>query len=111
MALKHLLEYRDSVERAYNEAIQDIKDFEKEAQQGLVDPERVETFKKTMAPLINNYQQITYLLFLLNKPNKKEKEGRYLRQNKKLLNKIDKSNTADAMLLKNEEVLEKIKMV
>ena len=111
MSLKHLLEYRDKVEEAYNVAIQDIRDFEKEAQEGLVDPDRVEAYKKTMAPLINNYQQITYLLFLLNKPVKKEKEGKYLKQNKKLLNMIDKSNTADAMLLKNKEVLEKLKTI
>ena len=50
-------------------------------------------------------------MFLLNKPAKKNKEERYLKQNQKVLAKIKQSNTTEAALLKNKDVLNKLRMI
>lgn len=50
-------------------------------------------------------------MFLLNKPVKKNKEEKYLKQNKKLLSQINKENTTEALLLKDKEILNKLKVI
>jgi hypothetical protein len=42
-------------------------------------------------------------MFLLNQPQRKSKQKRYQEQNKKLLDKLDKSNSLEAVLAENEE--------
>lgn len=111
MALKHIMEYYNQVCDDYREAIDTIKDFEKEVQQGIVEPERIDLLKQNLQPLLTNYEQISYIIFLLNKPAKKEKEKKYLNQNKKVLSKIKKENTSESLLLENKEVIKRLKLL
>lgn len=111
MALKHIKEYYEQVCSDYREAIDTIRDFEKEVQEGIIEPERVESLKANLQPLLTNYEQISYIIFLLNKPNKDSKGQKYLSQNKKALAKIKEENRAETLLLKNKEVLERLRLI
>jgi hypothetical protein len=111
MAVKHIKEYYDKVCKDYREAIEEIKDFEKEVQDGIVEPERIENLKQVLKPLMNNYEQISYIMFLLNKPTRKSKESKYIGQNKKLLSKILPQNTTEELLKQNKDVLNKLKVL
>ena len=112
MALKHLKQYYDQVCADYREAIQEIKEFEEECAKNLVPVDRVDQLKSTMAPLLKNYEQISYLVFLLNMPNKKEKQKSYNKAFKNKINSIVKSeNTPEALLAENKDVLNKLKML
>ena len=103
MAVKHIKEYYNEVCNQYSEMLSEIRDFEKEASQGLIEPERLDQIKESIKPLMNNYQTLSYIMFLLNKPSRKEKEKRYERQNKKLLSKIEKQFTKDGILKENTD--------
>ena len=59
MAVKDVREYYNQVESQYNEMVKEIKDFEKEAEQGLIEPERLDQIKESIKPLMNNYQTLS----------------------------------------------------
>lgn len=109
MAVKHLVQYYNEVCNQRQEILADLKDFEKEAADGLMEPERLDTIKETIKPLMNNYQTLSYVMFLLNKPVRKEKHKRYEQQNKKLLSTIDKQFTKDGIIQQNNNVLDELK--
>lgn len=103
MSVKHVNAYYKQICEQYNEMINDIKDVEKEAEQGLVEPERVERLKEQVASIKHNYERWTYMMFLLHQPNRKEKVKKYERQNKKLLKRLSSSNSLDAVIEENTE--------
>lgn len=103
MSMKHIKRYYKQICEQYQEMINDIKDVEREAEQGLVEPERIDRLKEQVAPIKQNYERWTYMMFLLHQPNRKEKIKNYKRQNKKLLNSLSSSNSLEAVLEENNE--------
>lgn len=111
MSVKDVKAYYDEVCQQRQEMLNELKDFEKECEQGLIEPERLEKIKETIQPLLNNYQTLSYIMFLLNKPVKREKEEKYLKQSKKLLNSIDKEFTKEGILNENQTTIENLRDV
>ena len=85
MSIKHVNKYYNQICEQYKEMINDIKDVEREAEQGLVEPERVDRLKTQIEPIKQNYMTLSYIMYLLNEPQKKRKQVRYAKQNNKLL--------------------------
>lgn len=108
MSLKHVEKYYTDICGQYNEMIENIKDLEKEASEGIIEPERVERLKDQVAPIKQNYERWTYMMFLLHQPNRKEKTRRYERQNKKLLSSLSKTNSVQAVIEENAEALKHV---
>lgn len=108
MAVKDVILYFDEVAEQRRLMLEEIKDFEKEAEQNLIEPERLEQIKQNIQPLLNNYQMLSYIMYLLNKPNRKKKHKMYERMNKKFLAQIDKKFTKDGVLKQNEEIIENL---
>ena len=109
MSVKHIKEYYEQVCDQYHEMLTELKDFEQEAQEGIIEPERFDLIKENIKPLINNYQTLSWIMFLLNKPNKKQKVKRYEQQNKNLLKSLDKRFSKEGVLNTNEETLDRLK--
>lgn len=103
MSLKHVNRYYKQICEQYTEMINDIKDVEKEAERGLIEPERIERLKDQVAPIKQNYERWTYMMFLLHQPNRKEKIKKYQRQNAKLISKLSKANSLEAVIDENIE--------
>ena len=103
MSVKQVNEYYKQICEQYQEMINDIKDVEREVEQGIVEPEFVERLKQQVAPIKLNYERWTYMMFLLHQPNRKEKIKKYQRQNAKLLKNLDSNNSLKAVLEENEE--------
>ena len=108
MSVKHVNKYYKQICEQYQEMIDDIKDFEKEVEQGLVEPERVERLRNQVAPIKQNYERWTYMMFLLHQPNRKEKIKKYQKQNKALLSKLDDNNSLQSVLDENTEAIKHI---
>ena len=109
MSVKDVKLYYDEVCQQRQEMLNEIHDFEEECQKGLIEPERLDQIKETIQPLLNNYQTLSYIMFLLNKPVKKSKESKYLSQNKKFLKQINKQFTKDGIKTQNQQVLKNLK--
>ena len=55
MAYKDVKEYYDKISKQYKDLVEELQDFTKEAEEGLVPPEILEQAKKTIEPLKQNY--------------------------------------------------------
>lgn len=108
MSLKHFDEYFDEVSNQYVEMLENLKDMEELLLQGMVSPEQIENLKIMIQPLKDNYMTLSYIKFLLDKPNRKEKQARHEKQMKKYLDKIDPSKTKDGIINQNKEILNNI---
>lgn len=103
MSVKAVKEYYDKICDQYFEMVQDIRDFEQEAAQGLIEPERVDRLKAQIEPIKNNYERWAYMMFLLNQPERKEKHKKYEQQNRRLLASLNKENSLEAVVAENNE--------
>ena len=108
MAIKHFKQYLNTVTAQYNEMQANLRQFEEECQEGLVEPERVSAVVQMIAPIKANWEQLMYIDYLLNQPNRKRKEPRYVREKKKLLEHIAEENTAEERIKQNDKINKEI---
>lgn len=106
MSRKHVDEYYNQICAQYKELLENTKEVEKSMKEGIVSPEFLDNYKKVIEPVKVNYERWSYMIFLLNMPNKKEKKRKYLKQREKeideyknkQLDKIDLVETKEAIL-------------
>ena len=86
MSKRHVEDYFNKVADQYREMLLELKDFEDECNRGLVEPEIFDNYKKIIEPLKNNYMTWSYVMYLLNLPNRERKvKVVKRRENKKLI--------------------------
>ena len=110
MSLKHFKDYYNEVSDQYVEMLENLKEMEDLCQQGMISPDRVDNLRLMIQPVTDNYMMVSYVKYLLDKPNKKSKEKRYEGQNKKLLSKIDPTKTKDAIIAQNINIIDNMKL-
>lgn len=81
MSKKHIEQYYNKVCDQYEEFVNELKEFQESAKDKVLPPEVGENLKAMFAPLENNWKTLGYVMYLLNKSNKKPKQ--YERQHKK----------------------------
>lgn len=106
MSQKDIIKYYNEVVESYKDMLENLKDIEEEMKESLVTPEQVEQMKRMAQPIVDNYKTLSYIIFLLNRPTKKEKFNRYEKQNKKLL---ENCRTKEEVLNENKEALNNLK--
>lgn len=89
MSKKHFDEYFNQVVSDYKEMLDTIKDLEEECNKGLVHPDKVEQMKELIKPLKNNYMTLSWVMYLLNQPNRKQKKKKYEQVQLPVITKID----------------------
>lgn len=87
MAKRHVVEYFNKVADQYHEMLNELKDFESECNNGLVEPEQFEQFKRILEPIKNNYMVWSYVMYLLNLPNREKKVKAVKRRSKDVFDK------------------------
>lgn len=111
MSVKHVKEYYDKVASDYVMMKKTLEELEKTAQ---ISPnenlnQNIINIKQAVDKLKENYMRISYIVFLLNMPNKKEKRKNYENYEKKKLNKIPEEHRLDAILQEDKESIDTIK--
>ena len=106
MAVKDVIQYYKECESQFKEFKEEMDDFKLLCSQGMVSPEVVENAQKMLAVVEDNYKKLSYVIFLLNKPVKKEKFNRYLGQNKKLM---EKAITKNEVISQNNRNIQEMK--
>lgn len=107
MSKKDFDNYYNQVEEQYLEMINNLKDFEELATYKIIEPERLDELKAIIQPIKQNYQRLSYIKFLLNKPNKQSKKKKYMKVNEKLIKELDK-DSEKAVIEENEKSLLKV---
>ncbi len=106
LAKADLYRYFRTIEDQYFQMCDEIQEFDKEYAQGLVDSTTMESAKAMLQPLKENYERISYCLWLLNIP-KFIKRKSYL-GSKELVSAF-KHNTLEDIKLENEDILKRFK--
>ena len=108
MAVKHVKEYYEQVCEQYVQMNEELRDFQKEVENGLVEPERIDNLKALIEPLKNNYMTLSWIMYLLNKPQRESKERAYERRNRKFIESLDKKFNKEGILKQNEDVIKSV---
>lgn len=109
MSVRHIKDYYDEVANQYIELREELKEFSSLAEQNMFEPERIEKIKESIQPLMRNYEVLSYIMYLLNMPNRSSKEKGYEQRNKKLLAQIKPENTKDGVISQNSKVINDFK--
>lgn len=109
MAIKDIKEYYQKVCNDYSSMLETLTDMEEAFNNNLVSEEQLNQVKKIIEPLKNNYMTLSWVIFLLNKPARKEKFNTYDRQMTKFKKNLDEYRNPFNVLKEDEEVLKKLK--
>lgn len=105
MAIRHVREYHaqicSQVERM-QKILEEINDY---STKNMVSSANLDALQKQLNVLKVNKARIDYILFLLDMPNKKEKEKKYIKMNKKRLSSLE----PDAEIKENEKALSSLR--
>lgn len=110
MAVRHVREYYKLMEQQYLDMLQNVKDFDELLKQGVVPEEVMQQAKSMLDAMKSNYDRLSYIMLLLNQPNRNKKEKNY---KKSISNELDflVSNNATqcSVFVENEDVLKNFK--
>jgi hypothetical protein len=74
MAKSHLIKYYLEVEYQYLEMLDTLKELKELVAEGKVSPERYAQEEENVNKLKDNYERISYIMFLLKQPQRKGKK-------------------------------------
>lgn len=110
MSVKHIREYYERMVSDYTEMKNVLKEMEKlsdsNASTALAN---IESIREQVKILEANYNRLSYIIFLLNQPNKEAKKDRYFKREQKALNKIPITDRKEAVEAENTQVIETLK--
>ena len=110
MGLKHVKEYYLQCQEQYFEMLADAKDFDEALKNGQVLQSQFDQAQELLNVVKENYERLSYIMFLFNKPNRNKKEGKFLKENALIAEHFNNSNNnAEAVKLENRNVLDKFK--
>lgn len=110
MSVKHVQEYYVKVTNDYHMMTKALEEMEKAISDSGVEAaqQNLPMIKQQVAQLKENYMRISYIMFLLNMPNRKEKQSRYVKREKKKLDAIPKEHRLLGVLREDREILNSI---
>lgn len=110
MAIKHVREYYERMVSDYVEMKRVLEEMEKLSEEkASVAINNIEQIREQVKVLEANYNRLSYIMFLLNQPNKEKKKSKYFKQEKKKLDKIPINDRKEAVINENTKVLETLK--
>ena len=71
----------------------------------------IDIIRQQVAQLKENYLRLSYVIFLLNMPNKKEKQRKYVKQERKRVEAIPKEDRMMGVLKENKDILNLLKNI
>lgn len=111
MSVKRLEKEYNAIVDQYHEMLENLKDLEKELNDGLVTPEFIDNLKKQIEPIKNNYEQWSYIMFILHEPQRKSKREKYRKTIAAKLKNLDSKNSPEARLAAGKAALNELKEI
>lgn len=108
MSKKDFDQYYQTVCDQYIQLREELDVFQKMLDERVIEPERLETLKKTFQPVLDTYQMVSWVAFLLNKPVNSKKRQRHDKMLKKKIGKLMPDFSPDSLVNKNEKILNDI---
>jgi hypothetical protein len=110
MAIKDVKIYYYNVLAQYLEMKNDIKDFEQALADGHITEDKLEEVMHDVEQIEDNYNRLSFILYLLAMPNRKSKKEKYCKASNILEDYFEKTgHNMDAVLKENEDALKHLK--
>ena len=107
MAVKDVKEYYFKLIAQKAELEADLADFEEALKNGFITEEQMQAAKDELIPYQINLDRLTYIMYLLELPNKKAKKAKFAKQNKKILNELEKRKADErSVISENKSALD-----
>lgn len=108
MAKEHVIDYYLQMEYQYIEMLDDLKELKALLAEGKIDEETYASVETDVEKLRDNYERLSYIMWLLNKPKRKDR-----RVSKDTLNWYNSLQSAskEALLDENKDVLATFKQL
>ena len=107
MAAKDVKEYYFKLIAQKAELEADLADFEEALKNGFITEEQMQAAKDELIPYQINLDRLTYIVYLLELPNRKAKKAKFAKQNKKILNELEKRNADEqSVISENKSALD-----
>ena len=107
MAVKDVKEYYFKLIAQKAELEADLADFEEALKSGFITEEQMQAAKDELIPYQINLDRLTYIMYLLELPNRKTKKAKFAKQNKKILNELEKRKADEhSVISENKSALD-----
>ena len=107
MAAKDVKEYYFKLIAQKAELDADLADFEEALKNGFITEEQMQAAKDELIPYQINLDRLTYIMYLLELPNRKAKKAKFVKQNKKILDELGKRNADEqSVIAENKSALD-----
>ena len=107
MAVKDVKEYYFKLIAQKAELEADLADFEEALKNGFITEEQMQVAKDELIPYQINLDRLTYIIYLLELPNRKAKKAKFANQNKKILSELEKRNADElSVISENKSALD-----
>lgn len=101
MAVKDVKRYYYTMLNQYLEMKADLADFEQAFADGFITEDQLEAVREDIAKIEANYDRLTYIMYLLEMPNRPSKKQAYETKSEKELNYL-KAKEADGKYVAEE---------
>ena len=107
MAVKDVKEYYFKLIAQKAELEADLADFEEALKNGFITEEQMQAAKDELVPYQINLDRLTYIMYLLELPNRKTKKAKFAKQNKKIIDELGKRNADEqSVIAENKSALD-----
>ena len=107
MATKDVKEYYFKLIAQKAELEADLADFEEALKNGFITEEQMQAAKDELIPYQINLDRLTYIMYLLELPNRKAKKVKFAKQNKKILDELKKRKADEqSVVYENKSALD-----
>ena len=107
MAAKDVKEYYFKLIAQKAELEADLADFEEALKNGFITEDQMQAAKDELIPYQINLDRLTYIMYLLELPNRKTKKAKFAKQNKKILDELGKRNADEqSVISENKSALD-----
>lgn len=114
MARKHVIQFYLEQQALYLQMLDTVKQIDDDFKSGKIDFERHNQLLEVLTPDIevikSNYERLSYIVLLLNKPQKEAKGSNYEKVNKELYDSLQTS-TREALLDESKDALADLKRI
>lgn len=110
MAVKDIVDYYNKVTSHYIEMKEVLKELESNIPEDKIENanNNISMIRKDVEQLASNYRRISYIMYLLNKPTKKEKHKRYEQSETKRLSEISEENSLEGIVKEDNDILKRL---
>lgn len=109
MSVKHVKKYFDQIANDYTEMLDVIHELEEAVSENIISQEKLDETVKSVEKLKENYMRWSYMMYLLNMPNKKDKKKVYEKRMEKTLKSIPKKDRIDGVLQEDKDNIKEFK--